>query len=83
MPGGTWHPLLKCVGGGSIDLGRCSNLNFLKFIYFEREREREREREKERERKLGKGRETGRERIPSRLLTVNAGLKLMNHEIMT
>ena len=50
-------------------------------IYIERERDKKYERrgraERERE---------GRERIPSRLLTVstepNAGLDLMNHEIM-
>ena len=47
----------------------------------------ERERERERESPYGRGRERGRERIPSRLCTVgskpNAGLELMNHEIMT
>ena len=49
--------------------------------------ERERERERERDSKQGRGRERGRQRIPSRLLTVstepNAGLKPMNHEIMS
>ena len=38
-------------------------------------------------REQGRGRETGRDRIPSRLLSVNAerdaGLNLTNHEIMT
>ena len=36
---------------------------------------------------MGRGRETGRERIPSRLHAVStepeAGLELMNHEIVT
>ena len=48
-------------------------------MYFERERERES--------KWGRGREKGRERIPSRLHTVstepNVGLQLTNSEIMT
>ena len=51
-------------------------------------REREREREGGRERASGgRGRETGRERIPSRLCAESAqldtGLDPMNHEIMT
>ena len=48
------------------------------YIYFEREREKY---------EWGKGREKGRQRIPSRLRAVstepNAGLNLMNREIMT
>ena len=47
------------------------------FYYFKREREH----------KLGKGRERGRERIPSRLCAVgmesDSGLKPMKYEIMT
>ena len=54
-------------------------------IYFETERERERERESMCE--LGKNRERGRERIPSRLHAVRAEpqvvLDLTNCEIMT
>ena len=42
---------------------------------------------RKRESKQGMGRERGRERIPSRLHAVStepdAGLKFMNHEIMT
>ena len=58
-------------------------LLFLKclFIYFKEERE------SACKHKLGRGRERGRERIPSRLHTVSAepdaGLHLMNQEIMT
>ena len=48
---------------------------------------RERERERERESDWGRGRETGRQRIPSRLCAAsaepNAGLELTNQEIMT
>ena len=57
---------------------------FLKciFIYFEREREREQCMHKQE-----KGRESGRERIASRLCTVSTepdiGLELTNDEIMT
>ena len=51
------------------------NISFFKFIYFEREREHKR------------GRQRGRERIPSKLHSVSVepdeGLKLMNREIMT
>ena len=46
-------------------------------------REREREKGKEREREQGKGRERRRERIPRRLCTESAGLKLTNHELIT
>ena len=61
------------------------NMLFKKmFIYFQREREREREEE---EREQPKGRETGGERIPSRLHTdstePNVGLDLTNLEIKT
>ena len=50
-------------------------VNFFKFIYFERDRE------------SGGGADgRGRERIPSRLHTINVeldvGLELMNHEIV-
>ena len=44
-------------------------------------------REREREHEQGRGRDTGRERIPSRLYVVStepsAGLELTNSEIMT
>ena len=50
-------------------------------------RERERERERERARAEKGQRETGRDRIPSRLHTVSVepdtGLELMNCEVMT
>ena len=50
------------------------------FVYFERERERE-------SMSWGRGREKGRERIPSRLHTAsvepNTWLEPMNSEIMT
>ena len=50
------------------------------FIYFERERERA-------SMSWGRGREKGRERIPSRLCTASMGhiegLKLTKHKIMT
>ena len=53
------------------------------FCLFERERERERERA---HKQGGAEREKGRERIPSRLCTISeepdAGLELMNCEIM-
>ena len=43
---------------------------------------------KEKEREVGRGREGGEDRIPSRLCAISAaepevGLKLMNREIMT
>ena len=61
-------------------------LSFLSLlIYFESGREREHEREHMCE--WGKGRERGKERIPSRLYTVSVEpdtwLELTNHEIMT
>ena len=42
-------------------------------------------RDRDREREWGRGRKRGRERIPSRLCTdsLDTGLKLTNHEIMT
>ena len=49
--------------------------------------ERERQKERNRECKQGRGKERGRERIPSRICTVSTepdvGLKPMNCEIMT
>ena len=56
-------------------------ISYLKFILTERQKERNREC------KQGRGKERGRERIPSRICTVSTepdvGLKLTNCEIMT
>ena len=56
-------------------------------IYFDKERETDRDRETERVVQVGRGRERGRKRTPSRLSAVSAepdaGIELMNRELMT